>query len=162
MMGLVHLVQKALSLPDGSVRLANEPFPAGTDAYVTLEHHVSTRTTTTAAKFDGYRELTTLSTGKKASMSVNAYGANAFDLLNKLIDLLSAAPMVKSELRKLGVGALSFSNVRDISAWAPPSFESRAVFEVELLYLHKISISTKRIEKIDININGIECSVGIN
>ena len=160
--GLILLVQKALSLPEGSVRLSNEAFPSGNEPYVTIEQHTDIRTTSTATKFDPIKEITTLTTSKNTTLSVNAYGANAFALLNKLRDLLSAAPMIKSGLRKLGLGALSFSAVRDISAWAPPSFEHRAVFEVELLYVHKINVDTKRLERIDININGIECSVGID
>jgi len=155
MMALVLLIRKALSLPDGCVRLSNEPFPSGIDAYVTLEHHTDDRTTTTRTEFNGAKEQTTLSTGKSARVSINGYGANSFDLLNKLRDLLSAAPAVKSELRKLGLGIISFSEVRNISAWAPPSFEERAIFDAEFLYVHKISVDTKQIKKATININSV-------
>lgn len=155
MTALVLLVQKALSLPDKVVRQANEPFPAGLDAYITIEHHTDTRTTTSKSGFDSVAEVITLSTGKQARLTINAYGTGSFNTLNKLRDLLSAAPAVKSELRKLGLGILAFSEVRNISAWAPPSYEERAVFDTEILYMHKISVDTKRIEQVDINVNGV-------
>lgn len=153
MTGLRALVQKALSLPDGSVRFANEPYPSGLNAFVTLEHHMDSAWGPARRSWKESAEESTVKANNQAQVTVNAYGAGSVRLLNKLKTLLSAEPAIKSELRKLEMGLLRQSEVRNISALAVPTYEERAVFELEFTYSHVVKTSTKRIDVVEVQIN---------
>ena len=150
--GLRALVQLALALPDGTVREANKPFPVGQAAFVTVEHHTDSAWGPASRSWNGTTEKSTLRANNQGKVTINAYGVGAFRLLNKLKTLLSADPTVKSKLRKLNLGLLYQSEVRNISALASPTYEERAVYDIDMTYTLVVETNTKRVDVAQVNI----------
>lgn len=153
MTGLRDLVRTVLQLPDGSVRFADEPFPAGIDAYVTLQHHVDTPLSYPKRTWDSVTEKSTIRSSQLGRVCINAYGIGSMRLLNKLRSLLSAAPTVKSELRKLELGLVRMSDVRNISALASPGFEERAVIDLFCTYYQQTKVDTLRVDAVTVSVD---------
>lgn len=131
-----RLIARVLSLPDDIVYDANdEQDLSSVPAFITVN--------IAYAQDLGYErqyagQVETINTVKNSTISVNAYGNNAYQLLEKLTASIKTSK-AKSDIRKLGFQVLSSSQIRNLTGVISNAKEQRAQVDLIINHIHSIS-----------------------
>lgn len=141
---LRSLLQELLSLPEGSVRPADEPGPTGDAPFLTVRELLSTARGSARRDFDGGDEVETISQSVQATISVNAYGTNALALMRKAHLVLRSSRGL-SAMRRRRFGLVQAGDVRNLSAVVGAGQEERAQMDLTISYTHTVTVGQPRI-----------------
>ncbi len=143
---LRSLLREVLSLPSGSVRPSYQTSPSGTESFVIASVLTSVEIGTTRQDFDGAREIERLSTARLTTVSIEAYGNNAYELMQKLTTLLQASSTQAMMRARLKAGLVTLSPLRDLTTVIGAGPEERAQFDATFSHTHIVEIEQRRIE----------------
>ncbi|OAQ22231.1 hypothetical protein K457DRAFT_131417 [Linnemannia elongata AG-77] len=146
MKGLRSLLREVLSLPSGAVRPSYQAGPAGTEPCVIVSVLTSVEIGTTRQEFDGAREMERLSTARLTTVSIEAYGNNAYALMQTLMTLLQASSTQTMMRNRLNAGLVTLSPLRDLTTIVGAGPEERAQFDATFSHSDCVEIDLKRIE----------------
>lgn len=99
--------------------------------------------------FDGVAEQETITVARLTTVSVNAYGRNAYALIEKLASCLytSQAQMI---LKRAGAAVLRVSPVRNLPSAIAGGFEQRAQVDIFLTHRHRVTAAVNRVDMVEI------------
>ncbi|SEO76353.1 hypothetical protein SAMN02800692_1993 [Luteibacter sp. UNC138MFCol5.1] len=147
---LRNLVRRLLALPDGVVRPANQPAPTGREPFVTVNR---TRTTAAGAEtraFDGGIEKEFIHSSYLSTVSINAFGTEAYELLLKLRSVLASSAGIAG-MKALGAGVVVAGEVIDLSAIVGAGYEERARVELQISHTHTVVTDQPRIDEVEVD-----------
>ncbi|WP_444542962.1 phage neck terminator protein [Laribacter hongkongensis] len=145
--GLRHLLRRLLSLPDGSVRAADQAAPADRHGpFMTVRVVTTVEIGQARRTFDGEREIETVSQTCLSTVSVQAFGTNAYALMQKLRALLESSAGM-SGLKALHCTVLSMTPVRNLTGIIGIGIEERANVDLTINHDHIVEIDLRRIDE---------------
>lgn len=100
--------------------------------------------------FNGINEIESVSSVREVAISVNAYGLNAYDLINKLVSSMKISH-IRQRLRKIKLGYLRASQVRHLPTAIAGGKEQRAQVDLIFSINHKIQANVNRGDSVQIN-----------
>lgn len=143
----------ALKLPDGAVISGHLPENSSLKAFVTVDTVFSTEIGQARRQFDGEQETETIISSLLSTVSISAYGNNAYDVCLKLKNLLQGSRL-SDELRRMQAHIVRFSDVRNLTAIVGAEYQERGQFDVVLSHHHIVETALERIEQTCINTSG--------
>lgn len=130
MTALRHMIAEVLTLPESLVFDANDMQDVSKlDKFITVFNSYQSDIGT-EIKFKGAEEEIA-STLREVTISINAYGKNAYDMLCKLTESMRLT-VVWQRLRRLGLGYLKCSQIRSLPTTIAGGKEQRA--QVDLTF----------------------------
>lgn len=147
---LRNLVRRLLSLPDGSVRPANQAAPTGGDPFVSVFRSRTDPVGAETLSFDGEHETETIRSSYLSTVSINAYGTNAYDLLLKLRSVLASSAGLAG-MKAIGGGIVTMGQVADLSAIVGAGYEERARIELQISHTHTVVADQLRIAEAEVD-----------
>ena len=131
MTALRRMIAEVLTLPESLVFDANNIQDVSKlDKFITVLNAYQSDIGT-EIKFKGADEEEIASTLREVTISVNAYGKNAYDMLCKLTESMRLT-VVWQRLRRLGMGYLKCSQIRSLPTAIAGGKEQRA--QVDLIF----------------------------
>ena len=131
MTALRHMIAEVLTLPESLVFDANNMQDVSKlDKFITVLN-VSQSDIGTEVKFKGADEEEIASTLREVTISINAYGKNAYDMLCKLTESMRLTAVWQS-LKRLGMGYIKCSQIRSLPTTIAGGKEQRA--QVDLIF----------------------------
>ena len=131
MTALRHMIAEVLTLPESLVFDANNIQDVSKlDKFITVLNAYQSDIGT-EIKFKSADEEEIASTLREVTISVNAYGKNAYDMLCKLTESMRLT-VVWQRLRRLGMGYLKCSQIRSLPTTIAGGKEQRA--QVDLIF----------------------------
>ena len=103
--------------------------------------------------YNGIEEVEKLSNLSELTLSINAYGANSYDAINKLV-MSMRLHFVYSRLKKLGIGYLRSSQIRSLPVTISGGKEQRAQVDLVFSISNKLNADVKRGDTVQINVEG--------
>ncbi|BBE08582.1 Uncharacterized protein MCB1EB_0421 [Mycoavidus cysteinexigens] len=146
MKALRSLLREVLSLPSGAVRPSYQAGPTGAEPCVIVSVLTSVEIGTTRQEFDGAREIERLSTARLTIVSVEAFGNNAYALMQTLMTLLQASSTQAMMRNRLNAGLVTLSPLRDLTTIVGAGTEERAQFDATFSHSDCVEIDLNRIE----------------
>ncbi|WP_297576064.1 LIC_12616 family protein [uncultured Deefgea sp.] len=140
------LISETLGLPIALVVPENEAHSVANTAFITVGVAFSENLSYGSQSWDPVTEIIRYNTDWLLTIDVNAYGKNSESLLRKLCACLNQVSATKLALRKLKLGFVSHSTIRDLSAMALPTWEERAQVSFQISYSHIIQTEQRRID----------------
>jgi hypothetical protein len=139
-----------LQLPDERIVLNNQQAFVGKDSFIMIKV-LTSQTLGSDYRFDGNEEREIITDSVETTVSVNAYGRNANDLLGKLVALLKTSRAM-SELRKAKMAIPRVSAVRNLTATVGGGYEERAQLDLTVSHVRRVVTDMTRAETVDITI----------
>lgn len=131
MTALRHMIAEVLTLPESLVFDANDMQDVSKlNKFITVLNAYQSDIGT-EVKFKGADEEEVASTLRETTISVNAYGKNAYDMLCKLTESMRFT-FVWQRLKRLGMGYLKCSQIRSLPTAIAGGKEQRA--QVDLTF----------------------------
>lgn len=131
MTALRHMIAEVLTLPESLILDANNIQDVSKlDKFITVFNSYQSDIGT-EIKFKGAEEEEIASTLREVTISINAYGKNAYDMLCKLTESMRLT-VVWQRLRRLGIGYLKCSQIRSLPTTIAGGKEQRA--QVDLIF----------------------------
>ncbi|BBE09608.1 Uncharacterized protein MCB1EB_1447 [Mycoavidus cysteinexigens] len=146
MKALRSLLREVLSLPSGAVRPSYQAGPTGAEPCVIVSVLTSVEIGTTRQAFDGAREIERLSTARLTTVSIEAFGENAYALMQTLTTLLQASSTQSMLRTRLNAGLVTLSPLRELTTIVGAGSEERAQFDATFSHSDCVEIDLKRIE----------------
>lgn len=103
--------------------------------------------------YNGDEEVEKLSNLSELTLSLNAYGANSYDAINKLV-MSMRLNFVYSRLKRLGIGYLRSSQIRSLPVTISGGKEQRAQVDLVFSISNKLNADLKRGDTVQINVEG--------
>ena len=150
MQALKRVIATVLQLPDETVVLNNQQAFVGKVPFVMLKV-LTSQTLGSDYRFDGTKEQEIITDSVETTVSVNAYGKNANDLLGKLVALLKTS-LAMSELRKAKMAVPRVSAVRNLTATVGGGYEERAQMDLTVSHVYRITTDMPRADTVDITV----------
>jgi hypothetical protein len=147
MKALRSLLREVLSLPSGAVRPSYQAGLSGAEPCVIASVLTSIEIGTTRQAFDGARELERLSTARLTTVSIEAYGNNAYALMQTLATLLQASSTQSMLRTRLKAGLVTLSPLRELTTVMGAGPEERAQFDATFSHSDCVEIDLNRIEQ---------------
>ena len=155
---LKQVIAKVLQLPDDRVFFAYQPAKVYAEDedeeekefFVTL-NPITSVTLGTAYHFDGKKEQEVITQTKETTVSVNAYGTNANDLLQKLLGVLKTSLAVQS-LNEAGMAIPRTSAIRNLSGVMGAGYEERAQVDLIVSHPYRLTTSLMRADSVEISV----------
>lgn len=138
-----------MSLPDKSVRDADEAAPTGAISFVTVRKMTTKAVGRVRRDFDGDTETERLLKSVETTFSINAYGNHANTLMEKLTVMLQSSRGIQG-MRVLKGHVLRMSDVRNLSGIVGAGQEERAQMDITISHEHKVNVDLHRIDEVDI------------
>lgn len=136
-----------MSLPDGSVRAADQTAPADRHGpFVTVRVVTTLEIGQARRTFDGERETETIEQSCLSTVSVQAFGTNAYALMQKLRALLESSAGMAG-LRSLHCTVLTMTQVRNLTGVIGAGIEERANVDLTINHDHVVEIDLRRIDE---------------
>lgn len=149
-MGLRRLLLRLLSLPDGSVRAADQAAPADRHGpFVTVRVVTTLEIGQARRTFDGERETETIEQSCLSTVSVQAFGTNAYALMQKLRALLESSAGMAG-LRSLHCTVPSMTPVRNLTGVIGAGIEERANIDLTINHDHIVEIDQRHIAEAEV------------
>ena len=148
MTGLRNLIRAVLTLPDGTVRDADEAAPTGAVAFVTVRKMLTQEVGRARRVFDGTTETERIRKSAETTVSINAFGTDSNALLEKLTVMLQSSTGIQG-MKALKGHVLRMSPVRNLSGFIGAGQEERAQLDIIISHEHKVDIDLNRIEQVD-------------
>lgn len=150
MMEVRQMIAEALSLPSELVLDANSQTDVSKLTHFVTVIDSYQNEIGSSIKFDGVNEVEHLNSVREVAISVNAYGSNAYDLINKLVSSMRICP-IRQRLRRLKLGYLKASQVRHLPTAIAGGKEQRAQVDLIFSINHKIQANVNRGDSVQIN-----------
>ncbi|HEY4292057.1 phage neck terminator protein [Luteibacter sp.] len=160
---LRNLVRRLLSLPDGTVRPANQPAPTGREPFVAVQRLHTDPVGAETITFDGEGEKETIHSSYLSTVSINAFGTEAYELLLKMRSALASSAGIAG-MKAIGGGIVSTGQVIDLTGIVGAGYEERARVELQISHTHAVVTDQLRTDEITVSANtdiGISRSVDI-
>ncbi len=151
MTGLRDLIREVLSLPDKTVRDADQAAPTGAVAFVTVRELTTNEVGRARRDFDGATEIERICMSVETSVSINAHGNDALALMKKLAVMFQSSAGIQG-MRKHKGHILRLSPVRNLSGIAGAGQEERAQMDIVISHEHKVEVDLKRIDQGDVTV----------
>ncbi|WP_409323186.1 phage neck terminator protein [Serratia marcescens] len=100
-------------------------------------------------RFDGAHERETVTVSRLTVLSVNAYGRNAYPLIEKLGSALSTSA-AQSALKRAGAAIMRLSPTRNLPTAIAGGFEQRAQIDISLSHVHRVEAQVYRAQTVEI------------
>jgi hypothetical protein len=143
---LRNLVRRLLSLPDGTVRPANQPAPTGREPFVTVQRIRTDPLGSETLTFDGEAEKETIHSSYLSTVSVNAFGTDAYELLLKLRSVFASSAGIDG-MKAAGGGIVTTGEVIDLTGIVGAGYEERARIELQISHTHTVVTDQLRIDE---------------
>lgn len=160
---LRNLVRRLLSLPDGSVRPSNQGGPTGREPFVTVFRSSTAPLGAETLQFDGVDERESIHSSYLSTISINAFGTEAYELMLKLRSVLASSAGLAG-MKAINGGIVTVGQVLDLSAIVGAGYEERARVELQISHTHTVVADQPRIDaaRIDVHTDtGLSRSVDI-
>lgn len=105
----------------------------------------------TEIKFDGLNEKEIITTTRETIISVNAFGNNAYILLENLSTALSTH-FAQQLFKSTGAGIVRKSQIRNLPTAIAGGKEQRAQIDLTLSHIHRMEAPLNRGETVDITV----------
>ncbi|MCK3654222.1 hypothetical protein A4G19_12445 [Pasteurellaceae bacterium Macca] len=117
-------------------------------AFITVDVAFSREIGSSVRRFTGSEEW--IYTALLSTVSLSAYGKNAYFVANKLRTLLqSSAALSFFKAQKAGI--VSFSDVRNLTATVGADYEERGQFDMVISHSHVVAVPLDAIAQVDIH-----------
>lgn len=147
------MMAEVLSLPDSRVINANDEIDVSTFDYFIIVLAMTQDDIGSEIIYDGDNEVEKLSNLSELTLSINAYGANAYEAINKIV-MSMRLDFVYSRLRRLGIGYLRSSAIRSLPASISGGKEQRSQVDLVFSINNKLHADVKRGDLVHINVEG--------
>lgn len=146
--GLRQTIAKVLTLPndrvrDSYVKALNDKAP-----YITATLLTSTLK---GREYKFNQEKEYITTTREAVVQISAFGRNSVALLDKFNSLLYTSEILK-EFKKIKVGLVSVSPIRNLTTNVGGGFEERGSIDLVLSYINRVEVSQNAINTADFEI----------
>lgn len=148
MAGLRNLIRAVLSLPDGTVRDADQAAPTGAVPFLTVRKMTTNEVGRARRDFDGETETERVRKSVETNVSINAYGNNANALMEKLSVMFQSTAGIQG-MKALKGHVLRMSPVRNLSGVIGAGQEERAQMDVVISHEHKVDVGLNQIKQVD-------------
>jgi hypothetical protein len=98
----------------------------------------------------GGREIVTAS--RITTTSVNAYGKNAFLLIERLASTLNISEIAQ-EFKAIGASTLTISPIRNLPTALSGGKEQRSQIDIDIMHIHRVGADLGRAETVQISTN---------
>lgn len=102
-------------------------------------------------RFDGRREIETVTMSKQHAVSISVYGDGAFDYANYLKACLCTT-IALQEFKSIACSIVSIGDVRDVNQVVGGGYEQRGQFDIIFGSEYVIDYQLNHIEHVDINV----------
>ncbi|MCF2964506.1 hypothetical protein LXP63_14575 [Yersinia pestis subsp. pestis] len=144
-------IAEVLSLPSELVLDADEmPDVSALKAFITIGR-VTSEPLGSEYRFDGMTEREAVTVSRLTVLSVNAYGRNAYPIIEKLASAL-ALSAAQSSLKHAGAAVLKLSPIRNLPTAIAGGFEQRAQIDITLSHIHRVEAQVNRAETVEITL----------
>lgn len=150
MTGLRNLIRAVLTLPDGTVRDADQAAPTGAVSFVTVRKMLTQEVGRARRDFNGATETERIRKSVETTVSINAYGNNANALMEKLSVVFQSSAGIQG-MKALKGHVLRMSPVRNLSGVAGAGQEERAQMDIVISHEHKVEVALLRIDQGDVS-----------
>lgn len=144
---------EALSLPDDRVIDANSEVDVSKISYFITVLMMAQDDLGSEIIYDGINEVENLSNLSEITLSINAYGQNAYEIINKLV-MSMRLDFIYSRLRRLGIGYLRSSQIRNLPVAISGGKEQRSQVDLIFSISNKLKADVKRGDDVTINLQG--------
>ncbi|HHR5857045.1 TPA: phage neck terminator protein [Providencia alcalifaciens] len=146
-----QVIAKVSQLPDDKVIDGNDEIDVSAWAYFISVNQVTSETIGTEIKFDSKTETETVTTTRETVISINAFGKNAYQLLETFETSLSTA-FAQQLFKDIGAGIVRQSPIRNLPTAIAGGKEHRAQIDLTLSHNHRIETPLNRGESVTISI----------
>lgn len=102
-------------------------------------------------RFDGQREIETVTMSKQHTVSISVYGDGAFDYANYLEACLCTT-IALQEFKSINCSIVSIGDVRDINQVVGGGYEQRGQFDIIFGSEYVVEYQLNHIEHVDVNV----------
>lgn len=141
---LRNLIQKVLTLPDGTVRGSGEQ-ENNLSSFITADILLSKEVGQSRCEFTGYSEVIT--TTLLTTVSISCYGNNAYRMAAKLRTVLQSSSAT-SAFKVMSAGIVRMSDVRNLTAIVGADYEERGQFDCIISHGHVVETPLAPIERV--------------
>ena len=135
-------------LPEKSVIFNYQPAGVGKTPFVTLGI-LTSKSIGGGYKFDGSEEQEYITLSKETVVSVNAYGKNAFAMIQKLEGVLRTSYAMQA-LKAKGMAIPRVSPIRDLTSAIGGGYEERAQIDLTIVYNQRVKTEVLKVETVEI------------
>lgn len=148
-----QMMAEALTLPDDRVIDANTEVDVSKMSYFITVLMMAQDDIGSEIIYDGINEVENLSNLSEITLSINAYGQNAYEILNKLV-MSMRLDFMYSKLKSLGIGYLRSSQIRSLPVAISGGKEQRAQVDLVFSNSNQLKADVKRGDDVNINLKG--------
>jgi len=142
-------IATVLELPSDLVLDANlSPDVSALKSFITVGI-VSSQQVGNEYKFNGGNEKEIITASRLTTVSVNAYGVNAYLLIEKLASLFRTSK-AKQMFKRNRLTILKTSAIRNLPTAIAGGFEQRAQIDLTISHIHRIETLINRIDSVDL------------
>lgn len=102
-------------------------------------------------RFDGRREIETVTMSKQHTVSISVYGDGAFDYANYLKACLCTT-IALQEFKSIACSIVSIGDVRDVNQVVGGGYEQRGQFDIIFGSEYVVDYQLNHIEHVDVNV----------
>ncbi|WP_445496678.1 phage neck terminator protein [Photorhabdus sp. SF281] len=145
------MIATALKLPESHVLDADgETDVSDMQSFITV-NRVTSESMGEEYKFNAKKEIEIITVTRETLISVNAFGNNAYLIIEKLASVLSTS-YAQTLFKRIGAGIVRKSQVRNLPTAIAGGKEQRAQIDLTLSHIHRIEAPVNRAEAVDITI----------
>ena len=153
MKALRQMMAEVLSLPSDRVIDGNEEVDVSKMSHFITVLPIIQDDLGTEIIFDGKAEVEKINNLSEMTVSVNAYGRGANEILNKLV-MSMRSDFVYRSLRGIGVGYLKASQIRNLPTAISGGKEQRSQVDLIFSINNRLIAEVKRGDNVEISIEG--------
>lgn len=144
---------EVLSLPNDRVLDANEETDVSKMSFFMTVLAMAQTDIGSEITYNGSDEVEILSNLSELALSINAYGQNSFEAINKLV-MSMRLDFAYSRFKRLGIGYLRSSSIRSIPTAISGGKEQRAQVDLMFSINNVLKADVKRGDTVEINVKG--------
>lgn len=148
-----QMMAEALSLPDDRVIDANSEVDVSAFSFFITVLAMSQNDLGSEIIYHGVDEVEMLSNLGELTLSINAYGVNSYEAINKLV-MSMRLDFIYSRLKRMGVGYLRASQIRSLPASISGGKEQRAQVDLIFSISNQLKADVQRGDDVNINVKG--------
>lgn len=148
-----QMIATVLSLPSDRVIDGNEEVDVSKLGFFITVLPIMQDDLGTEVIFNGVEEVEKLSNLSEMTVSVNAYGKNAYEVINKLV-MSMRLDFAYRELKRIGIGFLRASQIRSLPTAISGGKEQRAQVDLIFSINNRLIADVNRGDSVEISIEG--------
>jgi hypothetical protein len=146
------MIARALELPSKLVMDADlSPNVSALQAFVTVGR-LTSRDLGVEYRYLGDQEQEIVTTSRITTTSVNAYGQNAFLLIERLASTLNISEIAQG-FKAIGASTLTVSPIRNLPTVLSGGKEQRAQIDIDIMHIHRVGADVWRAKTVEISTN---------